>query len=414
MSIKLKLLLNNMRRLSVYIIVAILFISGVLPQKTFAETTQEILTRDIQAQIQVIQQKISALQSQLAALEVAQTNRVLVDGIPAFTRHLGIGARGRDIENLQRFLRQFPKIYPEGLVTGHFGQLTRRAVMRFQQENNIRVTGFVGPLTLNKINYLLVKTDAMPEVVSPALSATPETQELVPNIIPPDTDRNLPRAPSQFVLLPRPVYDFNTLALSVHNLVNQKRREAGLNEIIWDEAIARIAIEHGLDQARDNTETTNPDLFCQYPLIRHEGFSFGFTLGDRLRARNTLFRSAAENLAIMPLTKNLIFQHPRNNPPPLCPVVDTVKPINNTQEAKTNAHQETLRASLRAVQGLQPINWVNKEWKTADELAKSVVDGWMNSEGHRRNILTPALNFGGVGVVEVNNHIILVHKFVGR
>ena len=69
---------------------------------------------------------------------------------------------------------------------------------------------------------------------------------------------------------------------------------------------------------------------------------------------------------------------------------------------------------MRAVQGLQPINWVNKEWKTADELAKSVVDGWMNSEGHRRNILTPAFNFGGVGVVEVNNHIILVHKFVGR
>ena len=398
----------------IYILLIVLFVSGALPQKISAQTGQEVFTRDIQAQIQVIQQKISALRSQLAALEVAQANRVLIDGIPAFTRYLGIGARGRDIENLQRFLRQFPTIYPEGLITGHFGQLTRRAVMRFQQANNIRITGFVGPITLNRINYLLAKADTRAEAISPTLSATPETQELAPSIAPPDTDRNLPRAPSQFALLPRPTYDFSILALSVHNLVNQKRRGAGLNEIIWDESIAKIAIEHGLDQARDNTETTNPDLLCQYPLIRHEGFSFGFTLGDRLRARNATFRSAAENLAIMPLTKNLIFQHPRNNPPPPCPVVAVIQPTNNSQEAKTSAHQETLRASLRAVQGLYPINWVNREWKMADELAKSVVEGWMNSEGHRKNILTPALNFGGVGIVEVNNHIILVHKFVRR
>jgi len=395
----------------IYILLIVLFVSGALPQKISAQTRQDVFTRDIQAQIYALQQKIAALQSQLAAI---QNERTRIDASFVFTRNLGIGARGRDVENLQRFLRQFPTIYPEGLITGHFGPLTTRAVMRFQQANNIRTTGFVGPITLNRINYLLTKTDARPEAIPPALNAIPKTQELAPSIAPLDADRNLPRTPSQFILLSRPAYDFSILALSVHNLVNQKRREAGLSEIIWDESIAKIAIEHGLDQARDNTETTNPDLLCQYPLIRHEGFSFGFTLGYRLRARNTSFRSAAENLAIMPLTKNLIFQHPRNNPPPLCPVVDTVKPINDSQEAKTSAHQETLRASLRAVQGLYPINWVNREWKTADELAKSVVEGWMNSEGHRRNILTPALNFGGVGVVEVNNHIILVHKFVGR
>ncbi len=395
----------------IYTLLIALFVSDALPQKISAQTGQDVFTRDIQAQIQIIQQKISALRSQLAAI---QNERTRIDASFVFTRNLGIGARGRDVENLQRFLRQFPAIYPEGLITGHFGPLTTRAIMRFQQENNIRATGFVGPITLNRINYLLAKTDARPEAASPALNAMPETQELTPSIAPPDTDRNLPRTPSQFALLPRPAYDFNILALNVHNLINQKRREAGLSELIWDEFIAKIAIEHGLDQARDNTETTNPDLLCQYPLIRHEGFSFGFTLGDRLRARNAIFRSAAENLAIMPLTKNLIFQHPRNNPPPLCPVVDTVKPINDSQEAKTSAHQETLRLNLKAIQGLQPTNWVNREWKTADELAKSAVEGWMNSEGHRKNILTPALNFGGVGIVEVNNHIILVHKFVRR
>ena len=402
-----------MKKTLIYLLVITLFISSLLPQKTLAQTTQEALTRDAQAQIQLLQQQVATLRSQLATPDAAR-NRAVANKIPVLTRQLGISTRGKDVENLQRFLRQFPKIYPEGLVTGHFGQLTRRAVMRFQQENNIRATGFVGPLTLNRINSVLAEMRTQPEAIYLELHTTPETQELVPSIIPPNIDRNLPRTVSQFALLPRPNYDFNTLALSVHNLVNQKRRDAGLGELMWDETIAKIAIEHGIDQARDNVETTNPDLFCQYPLIRHEGFSFGFTLGDRLRARNASFRSAAENLAIIPLTKNLIFQHPQNNPPPSCPVVDAVKPINDSQEAKTSAHQETLTASLQAVQGLQPINWVNREWKTTDELAKSAVNGWMNSEGHRRNILAPTLNFGGVGITEVNNHIILVHKFMGR
>jgi len=402
-----------MRKLSSYIIIVALSISGVLPQKTFAQAIQGPLTPDIQAQIQLLQQQITTFRSQLEEMEVIRY-KATTNNISFLTRQLGIGARNRDVENLQRFLRQFPAIYPEGLVTGRFGQLTRRAVMRFQQKHNIRITGFVGPITLARINFLLTEAVARPETVSPELHITPEAQRTAPNITVPNIIETPQREVFQFALLPRPAYDFNALALSVHSLVNQRRREAGLNEIMWDGNLAKISIEHGIDQARDNIETTNPNLLCQYPLIRHEGFSFGFTLGERLSARNAVFRSAAENLAIMPLTKNLIHRHPRDNPPPPCPVVTVIEPINDSQEAKTNAHRETLRLSLQAIQGLRPANWVNIEWKAMDELAKSAVNGWMNSEGHRRNILTPTLNFGGVGIVEVNNHIILVHKFIGR
>jgi peptidoglycan hydrolase-like protein with peptidoglycan-binding domain len=66
---------------------------------------------------------------------------------------------------LQEFLKfQEPEIYPEGLVTGNFLNLTKQAVIRFQEKYKDEIlkplglefgTGFVGPLTRAKINQLL-------------------------------------------------------------------------------------------------------------------------------------------------------------------------------------------------------------------------------------------------------------------
>ena len=49
-----------------------------------------------------------------------------------FNKWLGIGARSEDVKILQRFLAKDKKIYPERLVTGYFGPLTKRAVGRLQ------------------------------------------------------------------------------------------------------------------------------------------------------------------------------------------------------------------------------------------------------------------------------------------
>jgi peptidoglycan hydrolase-like protein with peptidoglycan-binding domain len=66
---------------------------------------------------------------------------------------------------LQEFLKaQGPEIYPEGLVTGNFLNLTKQAVIRFQEKYKEEIlkplglefgTGLVGPLTRAKINQLL-------------------------------------------------------------------------------------------------------------------------------------------------------------------------------------------------------------------------------------------------------------------
>ena len=78
-----------------------------------------------------------------------------------FTQPLLFGSQGVEVTRLQTFLKsQGSTIYPEGLVTGYFGQATLRAVQRFQELYNIAHAGdvgygFVGPATRAKINALL-------------------------------------------------------------------------------------------------------------------------------------------------------------------------------------------------------------------------------------------------------------------
>ena len=68
-----------------------------------------------------------------------------------FQRNLGIGTEGADVVELQKVLRS------EGLFTyptnsGYYGPVTAEAVKRYQQKNGIEATGFVGPLTMKKLN----------------------------------------------------------------------------------------------------------------------------------------------------------------------------------------------------------------------------------------------------------------------
>lgn len=70
----------------------------------------------------------------------------------ALSRQLEIGMSGSDVSTLQTFLAQDNTIYPQGLVTGYFGSLTKSAVSNFQARNSIATVGRVGPVTLAAIN----------------------------------------------------------------------------------------------------------------------------------------------------------------------------------------------------------------------------------------------------------------------
>lgn len=78
----------------------------------------------------------------------------------SFTRALEEGVRGDDVTALQQILAGDPAVYPEGLVTGYFGNLTEKAVQRFQEKYGIANQGdagygYVGPKTRTKLNELL-------------------------------------------------------------------------------------------------------------------------------------------------------------------------------------------------------------------------------------------------------------------
>jgi peptidoglycan hydrolase-like protein with peptidoglycan-binding domain len=71
------------------------------------------------------------------------------------TTQLGLGSTGANVSALQKYLATSPTLYPAGIVSGYYGQLTRTAVMQFQLANNISPVGNVGPMTFAKINQLM-------------------------------------------------------------------------------------------------------------------------------------------------------------------------------------------------------------------------------------------------------------------
>jgi hypothetical protein len=109
----------------------------------------------LQKQIEEYQRKINEILSQRGQISCTKIEKDLYYGL----------INDPQVRCLQEFLKaQGPEIYPEGLVTGNFLNLTKQAVIRFQEKYKEEIlkplgldhgTGFVGPLTRAKINQLL-------------------------------------------------------------------------------------------------------------------------------------------------------------------------------------------------------------------------------------------------------------------
>jgi len=117
------------------------------------------LIKKLLAQIDQLQKEITKVQAQI---NVILGRRVYCG---KFEKDLYYGIRdNEDVKCLQEFLKsQGPEIYPEGLISGNFLNLTQAAVIRFQEKyfNEIllplrleRGTGFVGERTRMKINQI--------------------------------------------------------------------------------------------------------------------------------------------------------------------------------------------------------------------------------------------------------------------
>ena len=119
----------------------------------------ENLVSQLTAQIEYLKNEIAKVQAQIAAILNQKSSC-------QFDNNLYYGmSNNNDVECLQQFLKnQGSEIYPEGIVTGNFYDLTLQAVVRFQEKYASEIlypvglqkgTGFVGVMTRDKINQLL-------------------------------------------------------------------------------------------------------------------------------------------------------------------------------------------------------------------------------------------------------------------
>lgn len=264
------------------------------------------------------------------------------------------------------------------MVTGYFGPLTEAAVKRFQQKYGIEPIGIVGPKTRAVLNKLTVELYEKEKA----------------KIIAADNQK---------------------LALAIQEGVNRQRINNGLTPLNWDQALSEIARGHSKDQAQDNIILTKPDLLCHYPIIRHEGKIFGFSLRDRLTNYNLSYRSAGENIAIIPKIKFITYKYDPARPPLIdCPVIEQFTISEGLPEERMRLYQEALNQRAIIIASISPVQVVSKDWRTEEEITTITIKGWMDSAGHRQNILNPEFNFGGVGIAQANDYLIITHNMISR
>lgn len=137
------------------------------------------------------------------------------------------------------------------------------------------------------------------------------------------------------------------LASRIHELVNKERTANGLTVLSEDNALAALALSHSTDMAAHNY-FSHTDLSGSDPTARGN-------------ASGILCRKDYGSYYTYGIGENLF--------------------------------QNNLYTSVTLTSGTY-----SYAWSTEEEIAPSTVAGWMNSYGHRKNILTPTYGSEGIGV----------------
>jgi uncharacterized protein YkwD len=146
----------------------------------------------------------------------------------------------------------------------------------------------------------------------------------------------------------QPSLTSSSLEKEIHILINEERWKHGLPLLAWNDALAGVAKKHSLDMAKRNYfshySPEGHDFLFRY---KQEGYACGVHVG------RTIYLGA-ENIAL-------------NN------LYDSVTTVNGAV--------------------------ASYDWNSQKKIAETTVQGWMNSPGHRKNILTPHFKSEGLGVV---------------
>lgn len=157
----------------------------------------------------------------------------------------------------------------------------------------------------------------------------------------------------------RPRINTGELEIRIHELINIERHKAGLKPLTLDKTLSAIARGHSKDMARkdyfSHISPEGEDFLSRY---KKKGFLCKVHVGQRIY-------KGAENIFL-----------------------------------------ENLYSSVTYTDGR-----MHYDWSSLEEIARSIVKGWMESDGHRRNILQPPFRSQGIGVVIKDGKVYITQNF---
>jgi uncharacterized protein YkwD len=159
---------------------------------------------------------------------------------------------------------------------------------------------------------------------------------------------------------PQPAIRAADLAQRIHAQINVQRAKHGLGALAWNASLARIAVGHSHDMAaRNYFSHDTPEGRGFGDRYRQAGFSCRLRIGNEIYA-------GAENIALGRLYNSV-----------------------------------TIKNGVAYY-----------DWNSVEQIARTTVDGWMKSPGHRKNILTPYWQREGIGVeIHPDNKIFITQNF---
>lgn len=232
-----------------------------------------------------------------------------------------------------------------------------------------------------------------------------------------DLNKILARTPSFFL---------SDLESDIHKLINEQRKNNGLKELTWNNDLASVARGHSFDLAEENKYLTGFGISCDYPIIHHEGFNSGIYNTERLETKNIYyFSKTGENIALMSgVSHRISFWEGDDIEQKIKDCYETRTGWDQDMKIALDAEEdndkklEILREEIdkrkTEVQKSEFVNIVDSNWVSREGLVQKTVEGWMNSEGHRKNILTVDFDEAGIGVAYINGYFISTQVFIKR
>ena len=243
----------------------------------------------------------------------------------------------------------------------HVGIVTRYDIKTKSKVRNNRIFEWFSALTIGAI-LLIIGTGLLVLIFSFAQSAGPQVQSRGNTLIAQGQDIlkpiQIPKINIDSGSFPTPTIDSSKLEQRIHELINQQRNSNGLSSLSFDSSLAVIARGHSQDMAKNN-------YFSHINLQGQGAIARGNQQGYPCRKDYGSYYTYG-------ISENIF-----------------------------NTHHDTTYNGITV-----------NDFESIEVMAQKTVNGWMNSPGHRKNILTSTFDREGIGIgIASDNTVYITENF---